>query len=467
MFILFASKIKAEKLLLIISRLFWFLFFPVGAFWLLYVSWTSWGVSENWMSKQGKSSLENYYTFPLEKIGEGALSLHRIEEGSFLSVFSKEIFLVARNHRPTSQNSLVDCLFSLKNGEERFAKKNEKIFLRALSCSAQEIPKYTFSEEETDFWIRPTSFTSEGIRLFVCANEGTSFEKRGEIFLKENLKGFKNKLDSSFLEEIKKSKLWGQDVLLARFGSGVYASLKEKVKLEILNGGKSAFFFVSNGDFLYWQKGLGWAPLPFLEEGEGHPIARIRNLTSRSLEIEVWDSQGFFPNVVKVELQKTGLSSRETLGSRGKVVRAKGNDLPNSVRLRSPKQVSCSFGKKRYFLKEGDWILKTTRGWKNLKTKVDVANYIQHDLRGQLFVFDALVQESGNLMMKGFLVDEMRTSMVPFSLPVSGESRASSSRKIEKKPPSFSKDKRAFTKYVPPKDKQESEDENEIGMLDE
>ena len=78
------------------------------------------------------------------------------------------------------------------------------------------------------------------------------------------------------------------------------------------------------------------------------------------MELEVWDEKGFYPSLIKIELQSPSK------------VGAKPDFLPSSIRLRSSTQITCNLGKRRYILKEGDWMLKTSKGWRNLKKAKDI-----------------------------------------------------------------------------------------------
>ncbi len=465
MFILFASKIKSENVLVVIAKLFWFLLLPFGLFCSGYIGWLFlFATSEIPLQKE----IQSIYTFPLEKIGQGALSLDSGIEKPMLKALTKEIILLAKNKKPEDEGSSVDFLFSLKNqAGERKAKSGEVLFLRQDLSAQLDSFSYSFSDEKTSFWIIPDFFDKDKVRLQVCLNEGSSLEERAQIILEEDRDFQYGEQDICFLQELEAAKLWGQDLLLARFGGEMYASLKDKVKVEILGEKRTVFCFLGKGDFLWWNKKEGWAPLEDLRKAAGNPTAQVKNVASKMIELEVWGPSGFSSYYVQLDLQKAGFKIGETAGFSGRSTKAKGEDLPHLIQLRSPKQVSCALGKKRYFLREGDWVLKTSRGWKNLKTAADLDSYLRHVIRGELFIFDCLVEESGKLFMKGFLVDEMRTSMAPISLPVAGKSREQLSKKAEKKRASFIKDERSFITYFPDSVKEQGIQQKDKGDFDE
>ncbi len=465
MFILFASKIKAENVLVVIAKVFCFFLLPFGIFCSGYIGWISLFATSGIPAQK---EILSGYTFPLEKIGQGALSLDRGIEKPMLKALTSEIVLLAKNRRPREEGSSADFLFSLKSQVgERQAKSGEVLFLRQDLSAKLDSAAYFFSDEKTSFWILPSLFDGDKVRLEICLDEGSPLEERAQIIVQEDRDFQYGEQDVCFLQELESAKLWGQDLLLARFGGEMYASLKDKVKVEIPGKKRTVFCFLGKGDFLWWDKKEGWTPLADINQAVGSPISQVKNVTSKMIELEVWGASGFSSYSLQLDLQKAGFKTGEVSGFSGKSTKAKGEDLPHLVQLRSPKQVSCSLGKKRYFLREGDWVLKTSRGWKNLKTAADLDSYLRHVMRGELFIFDCLVEESGKLFMKGFLVDEMRTSMAPISLPVAGKSREQLPKKAEKRRPSFIKDERSFITYFPDSVKEQGIDQRDKGDFDE
>ena len=77
--------------------------------------------------------------------------------------------------------------------------------------------------------------------------------------------------------------------------------------------------------------------------------------------------------------------------------------MPSKVRLRSASQVSCALGKRRVIIKQGDWLLKTQTGWRNLRRNEEIELYLNHRLKGELLIFDGIEQEQGRSVMKGNL----------------------------------------------------------------
>jgi hypothetical protein len=43
---------------------------------------------------------------------------------------------------------------------------------------------------------------------------------------------------------------------------------------------------------------------------------------------------------------------------------------------------------------------------------------LQHQIRGELFIFDSLEKDQGKVSLKGHLFDEMRTQLQPIAIPI-------------------------------------------------
>jgi len=178
--------------------------------------------------------------------------------------------------------------------------------------------------------------------------------------------------------------------------------------LELTNGSKTYALFVSAGDYLLYEEGE-WRVAAYEELSSNLPVAYVKAASGKTLEINVWDETGFYPVQIKVEMERQAR------------LQLKPESMPSRIRLRSGTQVSCALGKRRVILKQGDWLLKTSSGWRNLRKAEEIGQYLNHRLKGELFVFDGIEKEQGRSVMKGHIFDETRTQVQPFSLPIDAE----------------------------------------------
>ncbi|MBS0628367.1 MAG: hypothetical protein JSS09_09170 [Verrucomicrobia bacterium] len=456
MFIFSSSEIQIEKVL---GRVTWWIWRFTGlCFSLLFIVIIVVFCSKSPYEKmESVESLNNSPTkLYLERIGEGALALQNFVKKTSLPDLSQEVLLLAKNPYANAEGKKGDFLLYLKSSGAKYKAKNgEQIFLSCDSLPGGLAPIYRFSSYKTPLWIKP-EFTNKGealveVGLFTLSKETGLFqEEKIQIVLEQepNLKGKRETLP--FIEILEKAKVWGQDVVFSRFGDAKYRSLKDKMKLEIFQEGKRIFCFLGKGDLLRFD-GNEWIPIESIDGKEDRPVAEVKKITPKSIELEIWDPEAFSLYPVKLDVAPI-------LGTVGK-----SDNLPHAIQWKNAKQVTCLFGKRKYVLKEGDWLVKTEKNWRRLKRSIDVEAYLCHKINGELFIFEALVKEQGKLMMKGFLVDEMRTQAWPFSSVVTVDPKASkASFRSEKKQALLKKPDDISTTYLfPISNKKTSENDHE------
>lgn len=381
---------------------------------------------------------------PLEKIGQGPLSLQSSRRKAMLPDMSREIALLAKNIRPDRNTKEIGFLLSLKSSQvEQKVKNGQLVFLSCDSSSGGSSPVYRFSERKTPLWIRPSYLDRNKVLLevglFMPSQESEAFlEEKAQFVLQEEGGLYSDRFEKElWFSSLAQAKLWGQDVMFSKFGGQKYSKWRNKMKVEVPGKSGSVFCFLEAGDYLAWNEGK-WVPVESAEKAQGKPLAQVKSLSVRDLELEVWNEDGFYPQSIKLELQS---------GFKGKSL--KPDQLPQNARMKTLRQVSCSFAKRRYVLKQGDWIVKTKRGWKVLKRSVDVESYLHHILCGELCIFESLVREHGKLCMKGYWIDEMRTEAHPFSLPVVGDRSLQKNVSREKKSGPEKKSKGSVITYLP------------------
>ena len=79
-------------------------------------------------------------------------------------------------------------------------------------------------------------------------------------------------------------------------------------------------------------------------------------------------------------------------------------------------------------------MLKTPTGWRNLRRKEEIESCLQHQIKGDLFIFDALEKEQGRWVLRGTLFDEMRTQVHTISVPIETEGKTGKNRKKRRIP---------------------------------
>lgn len=360
----------------------------------------------------GLAKMAKKADFPYATIGTGPLSLHPRRFSNSLSRLMQEVIVVARNMRPDVAKRDASLLIRLKSsGQEAVVPNGMPVFLSYEAKGDSSSDELKVSSGRTALWVKPILLDRGGVLLefgreIVDSNVGGVYEEKGEFVIQEHsLMGGEKKGIPLYEQAFKDAKVWGQDVLYSLYGGEEYRAIRDKVKVEFPS---SSICFVSEGDYLRFYEGR-WEVVPLEKARRDLPVAYVKALSLKGVELETWDESGFYPETIKLPLQ---VPSK---------LHAKMEQMPGAIRQRNATQVTCLFGKRRVILKKGDWILRTQTGWHSLKRLEDVENYLQHKLKGELFIFDSLQKEGDKTVLKGQLFDEMRTQVTSVSLPVIGE----------------------------------------------
>lgn len=403
-----SSKYQIDKCLDQGVRLSFFaiavLCLTLALFFLLY----PWKYSESIWREGGLKQKSDSTLFAYEAIGSGGLALHPRHALGWVSRLADELTLLAYSSRPDTTSKEAQMLISLKNGKEQLTLLNgQQLYLK----EAQQGRGLMSSEQASPLWIKPILLENGTVLIEACrkltSKEGKTGEEKGEFIVSPQggVPARYSSLQQSFMKELKAARSFPQDLLIQKYGGREYATWNEKIALEFGSGASTYACFVSHGDFLLYEAGE-WRVVSSDELRNDCPIAQVKSASGKGVEIEAWDKTGFSPVMVKTEAEK---SAR---------FQPKPEIMPSGIRLRSSTSVSCAFGKKRMIVRQGDWLLKTATGWRNLRRTEEIEHYLQHRLKGELFIFDAIEKEQGHLVLKGHLFDESRSQMQPLSLPI-------------------------------------------------
>lgn len=379
----------------------------------------------------GSSQKAGKFIFPYEAIGSGGLALHPRHALGWVSRLADELVLIAYNSRPDVKPNDAKILISLKNGKEQLILSNGRtVFLK----ESEQGKGLHSSEDPTGLWAKPILLDNGAVLIEagrkLVSKEGHAGEEKGQFIVagQGGVPSRYNPVNQSFAKELKSGRSFPYDLLIQNYGGREYSGWREKVVIELAQDSSTYACFISPGDYLLYDEGE-WRVCSFEELKMDHPIAKVKAISGKTVEIEAWDEIGFCPQLFKMEMEKQGRSQ------------LKHEMMPSAVRLRSGTQVSCAFGKRRMILKQGDWLLKTSTGWRNLRRSEEIEQYLHHRLKGELLIFDGIEKEQGRTVMKGHLFDETRTHMQPLALPI--ETDKAQGKTSRKRKPIFSADRRA------------------------
>lgn len=360
------------------------------------------------------------------KIAEGPLSLEGTGNG--IPDLSREVIVLAGKPN-RSEGHIREILLYLKSsGEEKKIKEGEPVFLGCDSLPGGFASVYRFREDTTPLQIMATvsgeNTAALEAKLSTFSPEAGEAEEKTKCWIVpvDSGSGAGEVPVPSFVAVLRTTKILGPDVVISRFLSDTYPKLKDKIRAETEIRGRKYRYFLKQGDVFRLQEGI-WVPAVEGELSETEPIASVKSIGPKSVTFDVWDPGSFRSFSVSVDS-----SPVPSVGNKPEY-------FPNSVRYKGNKRVLCTLGKRKYFLQEGDWVVKTDRGFRRLHTQADKDRYARYKISGELIIFDSLVTEQGKTVMKGFLVDEMRTRVYPFSCPVTLEIKRERKRGASEKDP--------------------------------
>jgi hypothetical protein len=344
--------------------------------------------------------------YPYELIGSFALALNEYHTSSWARRIANELLVLGYNTRPDQQLPIL-IAFSLNRGKNSFIVQNEELIF--LEESTEGLAR---SEKKTSLWIQPI-LLSHGAILIKAFRQVHSTEQSAEFI---SSSGSWQMPKDDFMQQLQNSSYLSFDLLIQHYGGPRFASWRDKGTLKCVNPMHSYACFVSEADLLVF-KDQQWQVASLATKTQGLPLAQVKKLLPEHMQLEVWDEKGFCSSLIEVPLQKKKLKGTKL-------------EIPfTKIRMRSSTQVSCSLGKKRLFLKQGDWLFKTPFGWHRLDKPKDIEDYVYHRLVAEVFIFDTIVKEKGCSFMKGTLFDDTRMQMQQVQLPIQTEKKEAKMRK--------------------------------------
>ncbi|MES2345230.1 MAG: hypothetical protein V4494_04765 [Chlamydiota bacterium] len=337
-------------------------------------------------------------------IGSGALVLKRTEFCPLMMRLKEEVMILAQNTRPDVQDRETKILVRLKSTSKELAiTSGMRLYLEDLEN------QLVFSSVPTEFWIKPICLEDGGL-LLEAEREGEKAEWLGaasQVLGKRVGERFWDQEFPLFVRSMKEAKFWGLDLLVQHYAGVEHGQLRDKYKLMI----GDSIYFVSKGDFLTWVDHR-WEISSLGKNSEHVPLAQVKNAGPKGIELDVWDEVGF--QIFQVKLDNVHFAKQS-----GSHV----DQTPTMIRLRTASQITCNLGKRRLILKEGDWLLRTSAGWRKLKTAAEIDECLFHKVQGELLIFDKLEKLQGKTILHAHLFDSMRTQVQLLSIPVAAEKK--------------------------------------------
>ncbi len=381
------------------------------------------------LQRDDGGSLARGLSFPsidYMKIGKGAFAISPKGISSEFEPLIKELIVIGKNTRPDS-GALSTVSIGLKtSGDQQQLVSGQKLFL------AVENGSYKFTHQKTDLSLLPLPMAGSDVLLQI-----ESAEKKEDVVLTTSAFLGSSLEEETYVQVLKKGKMWAPDLFLHQWGGDEYRDLSAKQKVEIDN----KVYFLSVGDLLWWDQNEWKVGKPVLEDA---PLAKFVSASGQGMNFDVWNPSGYVSSTINVALQNSKPPQKV-------------EEAITSIRPRAPSEITCQLGKRRVIVKEGDWWIKTDRRWRSLKTAEDLEAFLHHDIQGELFIFEKVENMKGKTVLKGRCFDKMRTESLPISLVVNTEKKSPSSSGKNGSPqqPMIAKNKMT----IPPIQHQNSEGE--------
>jgi hypothetical protein len=384
--------------------------------WVIFIFFSGAGILDALNESNGKKRTQAAYLYPLDAIGSGPLSLRPKIACGWVSRIAEEFSIIAFNSRPDVLQKEAKILVALQGGKEQSTIHNGKmLFLQERS----EGKGLELSDAAGPLWVKPILLDNGSVLVEagrkLISKEGVIIgEEKGEFIasLQKNAPFRHLENQVAPLSELKKGIHLGQDPLIAKYGGKEYAAWKDKIKVEFSSEDRTYAVFASAGDLMQFRD-REWRIIADHPIDPELPLAQVLSASGKDVEMQGWDESGFFSIQVKID------------GTKPSAPAAPPDLLPTSLRMRSTTQISCILGKKRLIIKKGDWLLKTSSGWRNLRKADEIEDCLYHRLKGELLIFDGIDKQQGKTVLTGHLFDKNRVSATFVSLPIDAEKKES------------------------------------------
>ncbi len=342
----------------------------------------------------------------LDAIGQGPLALS-LPISKELQPLMQELILIGANTRPDQE---LSCSLALRSSAQK-----KTIFLGETLFLELKEDRFIFSDVPTEFGIKARSLANN---VLIC---DIYHQNSHESCSLNSSAIFTHSLDQeSYIEVLKKGAVWGKDVFLSGWGGEEYKEMMSKAKISI----GPDVYFLKPGDCLYWN-GEMWTHE--LESDVIVPIAQVIKTSSEGTDFQVWDSSGFSSEAVHLEIQTPPKSSLKI------------DEAITAIRPRSPTEITCQLGKRRVIVREGDWWIRLDDRWKPVRTIDDLEACLNHQIAGELYIFEKIEASTGKVVLQGRAFDRMRTLSEPLSLVLQTDKKPHGSRRSATGSPAIAK----------------------------
>jgi hypothetical protein len=320
--------------------------------------------------------------------------------------------LIYLHHTPRPDSSLEErsIYFGIEGTKEGvLALLGERVY---LDCLDKETIR--FSKEKTPFSIEPRRSLEGQLEVLFTVeyrNKEGGYLLRQESIFPVEAKPFPSSsfLESGSIGEMRRvlvgGKVYLPDLLRGRYGGEEFSKTSGLYRLELKEGkGEPLFFKV--GDLFVWKEGKF---SNHEEVTKGLPLLYVKAIQQGQCQCILWDETGLISCAIELLVVQPSLPT------------SKMQSILVRLHQRTDSSVTCLLRDKSMILKEGDWLLCSKEGWHNVCSARELKEYLRYALKGELFIFDAIVKNEAGTFFTGHLFDETRAICQKVELPLKKE----------------------------------------------
>ena len=338
----------------------------------------------------------------------------------------EKIRLLAKNTRPDAVSSSLKYEIALEGNPQ-----SVRVLCGTTLYLVYDQKGLHFSREKTPLWVRP-SLGAKGEDLLELGIELTSETGEVEFCVTQQCAGnriWKTKqieeVDCLDLREggklLRDGKWWGPDQFFERYGGETFQKCKGKQRLAILKHRGDKILYVQEGETFIWRGGR-WERS---SETQGFLMAKVLACDFEKMEWQLWDKKG-------IESVRLSFSKEETLEPP-----LDPQKIFKNVKQKGLGQISCKIGKQSLLLREGDWLVHLSHGWRVVKNLREMEALLDFQLKGDLFIFDRIERVGEKGWLSGTLFNKARAKAQDVKLLIPQMERVKHSSHL--KNPSFTK----------------------------
>ena len=339
--------------------------------------------SQQTKKNEGYEEKRLSFSFGLKEVPI-AFSLPRIEP---------EIAISSDCPRPDRGAEKRGLFFRLKQSEEA-----KRIALPSRVDLQFNGGKLAFAEKKSPFWLELTEAPEDRVQGAVWVETASGEKWEAERFT-ASLQPSPLKMSQEFLkgspfQVLGEARWLGHDLFAEKYGG------PQTLRIAMGSQANPYILDLRDKEWIVWNEDR-WVKGALDEKLSA--MARIESSNSKTLILEGWEDDAHIRIALSCAIPSP--------------FKIRGEDIFNSIRVRSEKQISCMMDKQCLILKSGDWVMKTNGRWKILRKKEEKEAYRSGKISGELFVFEKIESKQNQKFISGFLFNVERSQVVAIELP--------------------------------------------------